>query len=381
MESHTHTHSESFGEPEELKRLVVKKDGSIRIAHKNTFLTYKGHLDKEKIKVFFKELAESKNISVDVGREGEDAIYCAHEKADKSDPYEHTHVLVRYASQFRSTDARIFDYEGIHPNFKYVSSPKHLNNIWRYLAKEDLDNLWLLEKYYKPVVPLMDLVTSSRDLKDAIRKNVEKPCDVFGIERLWDFREESPMECMIEKLNGWQQRLHDRLITPCPEGDRKIVWYYDGKGFTGKCQFLKWMCKHYPRDITWFKNLGGSKDAATTLQGAIQSGWTQKIIFVDLARAHEENSSIYQPIEQFKDGMMTTTKYKGKSFSFRTPHVVIFANFKPHIGSMSLDRWEIHDITAYSYRKDEKKSVTVIVERPEEEDLFEELRDEEINTH
>ena len=50
-------------------------------------------------------------------------------------------------------------------------------------------------------------------------------------------------------------------------------------------------------------------------------------------------------LEQIKNGMIYSGKYEGGQCLFESPHIVIFANSKPEIENMSIDRWNIKEIS------------------------------------
>ena len=53
----------------------------------------------------------------------------------------------------------------------------------------------------------------------------------------------------------------------------------------------------------------------------------------------------YVYLEEIKDGFITATKYQGGTSLFRSPHLVIFANWPPIVeGTLSFDRWDIREI-------------------------------------
>jgi len=58
----------------------------------------------------------------------------------------------------------------------------------------------------------------------------------------------------------------------------------------------------------------------------------------------QECTNIYQALEELKDGMVTSEKYKGRTIYFDYPHLVCLANYIPNISSMSKDRWDIRTI-------------------------------------
>lgn len=56
-------------------------------------------------------------------------------------------------------------------------------------------------------------------------------------------------------------------------------------------------------------------------------------------------AAVYSCIEKVKNGNFVSTKYDSKTILTAVPHVVIFANFLPNLGSLSFDRWTIGRIT------------------------------------
>jgi len=91
-------------------------------------------------------------------------------------------------------------------------------------------------------------------------------------------------------------------------------------------------------------DLGTTRDGATVIEGELKSGWEAWCLFVNLARQCENHSRMYQYLECIKDGQITTQKYQGKSLEFDEPHIVVFANWPPHVNQVSLDRWKIYEL-------------------------------------
>lgn len=137
---------------------------------------------------------------------------------------------------------------------------------------------------------------------------------------------------VISVLYKWQQEVLDILIKE-PD-NRFIYWFWDDVGNIGKTAFVKYMAvKH---GATAFNN-AGTADLAYALPD------NPRIVLFNLVRS-TENRCNYAALEQIKDGLIFSAKYKSGMKIFNSPHVVVFANYPPHIGEMSFDRWKIKQI-------------------------------------
>ncbi|AUM61757.1 Rep [uncultured virus] len=138
-------------------------------------------------------------------------------------------------------------------------------------------------------------------------------------------------------LYQWECKVLD-FLENCDD-DRKIIWIYDEIGNSGKTCFCKHIC---------LKN-----ENALYLQGKCNdikyaiSIFTEKkdldIAFFDFPRTSEEYIS-YDAIECVKNGIFFSGKYEGKMHLSNSPIVICFANFKPELEKLSLDRWIIYEI-------------------------------------
>lgn len=130
----------------------------------------------------------------------------------------------------------------------------------------------------------------------------------------------------------WQQELKRELAgEPHP---RKIIWYTDPVGGTGKTTFAVHMHLLDPERNIIAKN-GRSADVAAAIGDA-----TPKVVILDLSRTQEDHMN-YQVLEDLKNGVIFQSKYKSRVLVFEPPHVVVFANFPPHLSALSADRWDL----------------------------------------
>jgi hypothetical protein len=140
---------------------------------------------------------------------------------------------------------------------------------------------------------------------------------------------------VIEPNRKWQTKLI-KILNREPD-DRKIIWIYDKKGNVGKTQFAKYMCVKNERCLYT------SGKAADMKYAIYQMKVKPNIVIIDVPRSHIEYLS-YNGIEQIKNGIFFNTKYESGMCVFNSPHMVIFANEKPEIEKLSLDRWELYEI-------------------------------------
>lgn len=80
------------------------------------------------------------------------------------------------------------------------------------------------------------------------------------------------------------------------------------------------------------------------LQTKRTQGWNGDTVFLNLTREYAERKHIYEALEILKDGFITCTKYTGGDCWIPKLHVIVFANFKPNLTSLSMDRWNIMEI-------------------------------------
>lgn len=146
-----------------------------------------------------------------------------------------------------------------------------------------------------------------------------------------NFKIKKPVK-IIKELYPWQKSL-EALVTSEPD-DRSIYWIYEEKGGVGKTQFCKYLAMKYDA-----VPIEGKKNDILYCAAEFESD----IYLFDLERSMEEFVS-YSAIEKIKNGFYMCSKYESKPIIRNSPHVLIFANFKPEIKKLSKDRWNIYVI-------------------------------------
>lgn len=122
--------------------------------------------------------------------------------------------------------------------------------------------------------------------------------------------------------------------------DREIHWWVDRKGGRGKTS----MCKHLVlRHDACYVAGKGENVKYLVANWIAKRGAHPKLIVINLTRTLE-NFVNYGVIEEIKDGLFVSSKYKTESIIMNSPKIMIFANFAPDMSKMTVDRWVIHDL-------------------------------------
>lgn len=348
-------------EPEEVVR-------EFRLQGRRFMFTYATHLNKEEWIRWFSQ----------VTHRVPEFIRCAHERADEECPYEHTHIIIDMGTVYNKRDAtRAFDYpapagyvdrhgrrkEFLHPHFKSLPSAKAFDDAKGYLSKEDPANEDLAH-FRRPETrggvsrnqadsDLVERIWRANSLQDALRDNVEKVGDTLGIVQLYRYRpatESNLPQLAPEEMWAWQRELVEEVRTPAVPHNGKVIWYFDHDGQHGKERIQKYLVmedkdEHGRRK--WWRNTGScsTKHVLQAAKDVLRSGWTGHGVLIDMPRARAVNDELYNIIEQFLNGVFTSSMYEGGTVEMPwTPWVIVFANFWPKISALSTSRWVLREL-------------------------------------
>lgn len=151
---------------------------------------------------------------------------------------------------------------------------------------------------------------------------------------------------LIETFRPFQTDILEMIKEPAD--DRTIHWFYDETGCVGKTSFAKYLCVNYNALYC----CGKCSDTKYLIAKHFESNECNKddlICVFGFTRSKEDYVS-YEAIEAVKDGIFTSTKYESTMVVFNSPHVFIFANFKPNKNALSKDRWSIKKINPSSFQ-------------------------------
>jgi len=306
---------------------------------KRALLTYKTHINKD-------DLLQENNEAVGV----KFAFWrAAHETGMSSGvAYEHTHVLIEFGGgrAFKTTNSRRFDIdvgadgvsEIIHPNIRAIKTDEHWKHCMKYIAKEDEDNIDLKVEA-ADVTCLAEGIWACDTKAEALRLFADTPGKAPGIIAMFEAKPR-PKVIVDEPEHPWQLSVIE-LIQSVPD-KRSVWWFYDPIGATGKTQLARYLINENLAHVV--KQVGNGNSFATIISNALDSGWNGRAIVFDIPRSFEARDALYECLETCADGMVTTTKYSGKTVVFNQPHVIVLANYLPERKKMSADRWRVHQI-------------------------------------
>lgn len=125
-------------------------------------------------------------------------------------------------------------------------------------------------------------------------------------------------------------------LTKTPPDDRTVYWFFEEEGGVGKTCLVKYLLNKYEGQCHYCS--GGKASDICYQVNEMEEDCT--LFIMNLPRSSEGAVS-YNAIEQVKDGLTSSSKYKGGFKIFNPPNILIFANFPPSTTTLSLDRWKI----------------------------------------
>ena len=302
----------------------VSSSNTFRLQNKKIHLTYKSHIDpQEWIDYVTKSLEkEIKCYSI------------VHETGKRTVNYDHTHILVEFVDKINTMNPRFFDWPSqppIHPHIKKVSTKKHWNNTVNYHKKEGTPYTNISSNNIETV--LKDCNTKA----DLLVHPLVSLSNIGGALMAFSLKPEKYGEEPVVDWLPWQKQLLDEVEQE-PD-DRKIIWYYDQKGGSGKTFMAKHMARYKGAFVSTKAN---AYHTATQFQGYLDKYGNDAIVICifNFSRAHKSHK-VYEAIEALKDGMITAEKYRGETLLFPSPHLIVLANYLPMATEISLDRWDI----------------------------------------
>lgn len=128
--------------------------------------------------------------------------------------------------------------------------------------------------------------------------------------------------------HSWQEWVL-RFLRQRPN-NRTIVWITDKTGGRGKSTLVQYLITNYPEEHCLLS--GQVRDMAYAYK-------SESVVFFDVPRVQlDQMDHLYSFAEQLKNGSVFSTKYESRLKTFKSPHVVFFANAPPATGKWSEDR-------------------------------------------
>jgi hypothetical protein len=306
-----------------------------RLTCKRIHLTYKSHINLDTLLDYLNTISLNKVVQ-----------WSGCQEIGSSD-YAHTHIGIEFHSKPDFKCARIFDFDGVHPHIRKVTSAAHWDNILTYHTKEPVTfktNRVSQPKKKKtqPKVikgvsstgvnfsenPTVTDVLSYNTAGEALR-GINDLKLVGGILAAFEYKERiMPVEPDNVWWLPWQAEL--RIELQGESDDRRFIWYYDKPGDSGKSLFAEHAQAYWSNTLVL--TTVNSRDVATILEAVLKKGANIEIIIIDLSRSNKKEinkPALYAALEQLKNGLVTATKYRGGTIVIPRAHIVVFSNTMP----------------------------------------------------
>ncbi len=148
--------------------------------------------------------------------------------------------------------------------------------------------------------------------------------------------------CEYDKIEwkSWQEQVIKEVSEKC-DNDRKINWLYEEKGNSGKSFLTKYLMRVENALVIEGKKHDIFHQISKRCENELPI--TIDIVIIDIPRS-SFNKISYSAIECIKNGFVSSGKYEGGQYSFKSPHVYVFANKPPDKNKFSKDKWNIKKI-------------------------------------
>jgi len=143
----------------------------------------------------------------------------------------------------------------------------------------------------------------------------------------------------FDELRPWQQTLVHSMKTPQQRFARHVHWRYD-TGNQGKSIVTTHLIDHEGALVCGGKQADIFHMIAKYVE---KHGPGLPTVVFDLTRTHQNYVS-YSAIESILNGYFFSGKFDSEMVRFNPPRLLVFANYTPKIGALTVDRWDIRPI-------------------------------------
>lgn len=260
-------------------------------------------------------------------------------------------MALEFNKAFQTENCRCFDFpeclpfQNPHPWIGKIPTAFAFLDLLNYIAKEDPELAGLKGCNVTTKVPIAQQVWEQSSVTDALMM-AKKPSDAQGILTLYQNKAQHlTLREWQEPCQDWQSWFINYFKEPVnATNHRYIHWFVDDEGSAAKTEVVRKLLYEKNKDWLLIRDFGKGGDAAQIVVGELSRGWTGHAAFIDIPRLAEVKHSMYTSIECLCDGMITSTKYAGRTFFWNSGHVIVFANWPPKYCHVTANRWQIYYI-------------------------------------
>lgn len=253
--------------------------------------------------------------------------------------YKHSHVAIMFKKKICFQRADRLDYKGHHPCIESIRTT--WADAVHYIAKDgDYDSSFDLNDL-NPIQKKIDRVLGAETLRDALKE--AKSCnEIMPIMKLYEnrTRTNNTMFEPLKDLREWQAKF--LAIIEQNDSDRAVFWLYDKAGGQGKTSLMKHM-KATREGVCVIPSCSTADNINRAICNYTKRG-PIKTLLINLTRGVCNYTSIYDSIEQVKDGWIFVGKYDSDTIEIGSCTVVIFSNALPDTKGLTRDRWNIFSL-------------------------------------
>lgn len=173
---------------------------------------------------------------------------------------------------------------------------------------------------------------------------------------IWDKSLEpkySPEQLMLipfEDFKDWQKEAIK--IAQQPVDKRKIYWYWSREGNMGKTEVAKHLIYHY----NWGYLDGDKSSIMCSILGEDGQKEIKAGYVFNFGRNKDMTKISYTAMENMKDGLLFSSKYKSNGGLYPPLKIIVMANDPPIEWGLSQDRWVIINVDDKPNKETKKKN-------------------------
>lgn len=345
----------------------------LKIQCQTMLLTWSTHVAKEWLVEHIRQLCEQWGV-----------VTCtiAHESADETDPYEHTHCVLRLKTAMRKQGMNAGHFFCLpcgfelpvgkcpasscpnHLKFNFKALPGRGTKAWKdglkYILKEDPVARAEATKIIEDLdgqLSISNTVCAFRPneamkyLGDATEENIisrRAVVDSGLFEHLTKINKLPPVIAPL--VYDWQKQLATYVWANKASSDRSIHVIHDRHGGSGKTKWCQWAEANGNIDdeysVLWLANCGRATDMLNIIVAEYaHNGWDCSVCLISIPRDAGECVGLFHYMEQLKDQLLVAPKYNSRRVRLeKSPVIILFCNHIPDLSKLSDDRWQLWEI-------------------------------------
>lgn len=169
---------------------------------------------------------------------------------------------------------------------------------------------------------------------------------------IWDkskepkYTAEQLMLIPFDNFKKWQREAVEKAQEPVNK--RVIYWYWSSQGCMGKTEVVKHLIYYY----NWGYIDGDKQSIMCSILGEDGTKEIKEGYVFNFGRDKDMRKVSYTAMENIKDGLLFSSKYKSNGGLFPPAKLIVMANAPPIENKLSTDRWKIINVDEFEEAKE-----------------------------